>query len=87
MHSTVPSPHQALTFRLELTKLPYLADAHVCVANNISGVGEALILNVSGGLHTLADGLAGFTEFISAEFFVIDSGDFDVNINTVEQWT
>ncbi len=45
--------------------------------------GEELILYISGGLHALADGLAGFTEFISAEFFVIDSGDFDVDVDTV----
>ncbi len=77
-------PHQALTFGLELAKLPHLADAHIGIANDISGVGEALILYVSGGLHSLADGLAGFAEFISAEFFVIDSGDFDVDVDAVK---
>ncbi|WP_345107928.1 hypothetical protein [Candidatus Villigracilis vicinus] len=79
-------PHQALTFGLELTKLPYLPDAHVCVANNVGGIGEALILNVSCDLHALADGFAGFTEFISAEFFVVHRG-LDVDVNAVKQWT
>jgi hypothetical protein len=72
---------------LELAKLPYLADAHICVTDDVGGIGEALILNISGGLHALADRLAGFAEFISAEFFVIDSGDFDVDIDAVKQWT
>jgi hypothetical protein len=29
---------------------------------------------------------AGFAEFIGAEFYVIDTGYFDVNINTVKRW-
>ena len=60
-----------------------LPNAHVGIANNISGVGEALILYISGSLHALANGLAGFAEFIAAEFFVIDSGDFDVDVDAV----
>jgi hypothetical protein len=38
-------------------------------------------------LYALTDCLAGFAKFISAEFFVIDSGDFDVDIDTIKQWT
>lgn len=67
--------------------MPHFPDAYICVADDISGVGEALILYISGGLQTLADGLAGFAEFIAAQFFVIDSGYLDADINTVEQWT
>lgn len=77
-------PHQTLTFGLELEKLSDFADAHVCVVDDISGIGKALILYISGGLHALADGLAGFTEFISAEFFVVNSGDFDVDVDAVK---
>ncbi len=84
-------PHQALTFRLELAKLSYLADAHIGVAEDVGvgrlGVGKSVVLNISGGLHALADGLAGFAKFIPAEFFVIDSGHFDVDVDAVEQWT
>lgn len=46
-----------------------------------------MVLNISGGLHALADGLAGFVELSSTEFFIIDSGDLDVNVDAVEQWT
>ncbi len=76
--------HQALTFGLELAKLPDLADAHVGIADDISGVGEALILYITGDLHALADGFASFAEFISAQFFVIDSRNFDVDVDAVK---
>jgi len=52
-------PHQALTFGLERTKLPYLPDAHVCVAKNIGigrlGIGKSVMLNVPCGLNALTD--------------------------------
>jgi hypothetical protein len=52
---------QHTAFGLELAKLPDLADARVCVANDVSGIGEALILYVSGGLHTFADGFVNLS--------------------------
>ncbi len=67
--------------------MPDLADTHVCVADDISGVGEALILNISGGLHSLADGFASFAEFIFAEFFVVHTRDFDMDVDAVEDGT
>ncbi len=63
--------------------MPDLSDAHVGIADDVCEVGKSLILYISGDLHTLADGLAGLAEFVSAEFFVIDSGNFDMDINTV----
>ena len=51
-------PHQTLTFGLKLTKLPYFANTHICVANNVGGMGEAAVLNISSTLHAPADDLA-----------------------------
>ena len=48
-------------------------------------IGKSVVLNVSRGLYALANGLAGFTEAISTEFFVIHTRDFDVDVDAVEQ--
>lgn len=45
------------------------------------------LLNISRGLHALANGCACFSDSVAAEFFVIDSGNFDVDVNAVEQGT
>ena len=87
-------PHQALTFGLQLTKLPDLADAHVCITCDIrcfdirvTNARVSLCLNISCGLNPLANRLAGFTQPVAAELFVIHTRDFDVNIDAVEQET
>jgi hypothetical protein len=44
--------HQALTFILQLAKLPNLPDAHIGVANNLRAVTcKSLLLNVSRSLY------------------------------------
>ena len=53
----------------------------------MSALQTILVLNISSRLHTSANRLAGFAEAISAEFFVIYSGDFDVNIDAVKDGT
>ena len=62
-------PHQTLTLILQLTKLPYLPDAHVGVGDDIRALGvesfESGLLNISGGLYTLANRFTCFTCLIS----------------------
>lgn len=71
--------------------MPYLADAHICITQNVVawgiGIGKPAMLNVPGGLHTLANGLAGFAESVSTELFIVNSWHFNMNINAVKQWT
>ena len=62
-------PHQTLTLTLQLTRLPYLPDAHVGVGDDIRALGvesfESGLLNISGGLYTLANRFTGFTCLVS----------------------
>jgi len=54
-------PHQALTFSLQLTKLPDLSDAHIGVGDDVGcfgvGIRESGLLNISGGLYTFANSI------------------------------
>jgi len=54
-------PHQALTFSLQLTKLPDLSDAHIGVGDDVGcfgvGIRESGLLNISSGLHSCTNGL------------------------------
>ena len=50
----------------------------------MSALQTILVLNISSRLHTSANRLAGFAQFISAEFFVIYSEDLDMNIDAVK---
>ncbi len=80
-------PHQALTLVLQPAKLPYLPDAHIGVANDIgcSMTGEALVLNIACGLDSCLNRFGHFACSIPAQFLVIHTRHFDVNINTVKQ--
>lgn len=84
-------PHQTLTFGLEIAKLPYLPDTHVGVAEDIGigrlGIGKSVMLNISCGLDAFANRLAGFAEPISAEFFIVYTWDFNVNVYVVKDGT
>jgi hypothetical protein len=50
-------PHQALTFILQLAKLPYLPDAHISIRNNVRCFvpREAGKLNVARRLDSCTD--------------------------------
>lgn len=64
--------------------LPQFSTAHVRVGQGL-GVGEALALKFSGGGDLLADlGAAGPWGPVG-EFFERDGGDFDVDIDSIEQ--
>ena len=83
-------PHQALTFRLEAAKLPDLPDAHIRVADNIGTLGIGIResgVYFSGDLHSFTNRFTGFADFITAEFFIVHSWDFDVNFDAVENGT
>ena len=88
MHSTMS--HQTLTFGLEAAKLPYLTDAHICVTNDIRcfdirglNTRVSFCLYISSDLNTLANGLAGFAEFVAAELFVVHTRNFDVDVDAL----
>jgi hypothetical protein len=60
-------PHQALTFLWKFAVLPDLPHAHVGVADNIGGlvIGKSVLLNISCGLHPLANGCRRFRHSIT----------------------
>jgi hypothetical protein len=76
---------------IKLTELPNLCHAHIGVANDIRisriGIRETGSLTFTRGLHALADRLACLAQTIPAEFFIIHSWNFDVNVNSIEQRT
>ena len=82
-------PDQTLTFILQLTKLPYLPHTHIGVTDTIrlTVFREALALYVSRGLYACKNGVGGFPNSITTQFFIIDARNFDMNFNTIEQWT
>lgn len=67
---------QYTAFGLELIKLPYLPDMHICVTYDIRDANTriSLYLDISCGLHALAYHLAGFVKFIAAQFFIPTRG-------------
>ena len=71
--------------------MPDLPDAHVGVAKNFGRSGIEIrksgVLNISCCLNALANRLAGFAEPISAEFFIVYTWDFNVNVYVVKDGT
>jgi hypothetical protein len=51
-------PHQTLAFILQMAELSNFGNPHIGIANDIRGIGKAVVLNVSGSLDALADGRA-----------------------------
>lgn len=52
----------------------------------VGGVGEAFGLALAGCDHTGADGGRAFPEAIFAQILEGDGGDFDVQVDAIEQW-
>jgi hypothetical protein len=65
--------------------LPYFPDAHIFIAKDVRRWGiricKSVVLKVACSLDALANRLAGFAKAISAEFFIVGSGEFDRNVN------
>jgi hypothetical protein len=81
---TYRRPHQTLILVLQSAKLPHLPDAHIDVADDVRlGIFKAL-LNIACYLHTLANGLAGFTQTVSSQFLVVHTRNLDVGVNVVQ---
>jgi hypothetical protein len=78
-------PHQTLTSILQFAKLPDLPDAHISVTNKIGTVvGKSLRLYISCRAHEGANGFGCLLEPITAQFFVIDPGNFYMDINAIQ---
>src|SRR5688572_4504134 len=82
-------PHQALTLILQLAGLSYLPHVHICVANNARGAirGEALVLNIPRGLDTSPNTFRCPSYSIPAQLFIINSWNFDMDIDAIQQGT
>jgi len=84
-------PHQTLTLLLQPAKLPDLPHAHIRITDNVrrTVIREARELSLTRGLHACANRLRRFTHTIPAQFFIINSWDFDAasRINSIEQGT
>ena len=85
---------QALTFLRKFAELPYFPHAHIGFTDDIgyfvirtSSIRISLCLNISRRLHPCTDTLRWLSHPVSAQLFVIYAWHFDVNIDTVAQWT
>jgi hypothetical protein len=80
-------PHQTLTLlpstllrtSLQPAKLPYLPQTHIRITDNVSRtvIREARERSLARGLRACANRLRRFTHTIPAQFFIINSWDFD----------
>ena len=77
---------QLLGRRFDMTEIAYLRRPHFGIAGILRPL-EAHELALARCLHTLADRLGGFDLAFVGQFLVIDTGDFDVDIDAVEQGT
>jgi hypothetical protein len=70
--------------------LPYLPHTHIGIAEDgMPGINvrETGSLSVTRGSHSRTEGFTGFTDMICARLFIINSWNFDVNVNTIQQRT
>ncbi len=75
---------QFLCRQLNVTEVADFRGAHFGIAGQF-GAGETLELAFASCLHALANGSRVFDLAFVGEFFVIDAGDFDVDVDAVEE--
>src|SRR2546421_9363762 len=74
---------QLLRRRLNATKITDLRGPHLRITRHLGSL-KPLQLPLSGSLHSLPDGFRVLDLPFVGEFFVIDAGDFDVDVDAVE---
>src|SRR5215207_351565 len=82
-----------------MAELSYLPHAHIGIANNSlqsllalhrsreTSDSKPLALDMARRLDSGPDGFGGLSHSISTQLFVINSGDFDMDIDTIKQRT
>ncbi len=75
---------QLLDGGIDVAEVADFGGAHFGVAGQF-GAGEALELVFASGLDAGTDGGGVFDLTLVGEFFVVDAGDFDVDVDAVEE--
>ncbi len=78
------SLQQLLGGGFDIAEVADFGGAHFGVAGQF-GAGETLELAFAGGLDAGTDGGGVFDLAPVGEFFVVDAGDFDMNVDTIEE--
>ena len=73
-----------LRIRGELTMFLQMTGSHAGIARHFRFVSESLVLDLAGALHALADWGGIFFSALARDIAILDSGHFDVEIDSVE---
>ncbi len=71
---------------IELTEAPDVAGLHLAVGVQAEGR-KALTLDLTGGVDTLADDCAAFSQRLVGQVLVRDARHLDMEIDAIEEWT
>jgi hypothetical protein len=74
---------QVVTGFIEFAEFAHFSHTHIGVADYVCPR-EMLPLTLAGGLHPRADGYAGFSQSITAQFVIIDTRDFDMDVDPIQ---
>jgi hypothetical protein len=77
-------PQQALGRRLDTAEFPDLHGRHLGIAGE-PGAFKSLLLNLPGGFNAAPYFLRAFAYGIISEFFIFNSGNFDEDVDSVEE--